>query len=95
MKKFLFCKDCGVDVKGIGEFHYMLKTEIWLTVAKSSDILCIGCLEKRLKRALTYLDFTDKSFNRKNFGKKSARLLNILDKKISLIRASRFQVKGE
>jgi hypothetical protein len=77
------CSDCGNNVKALWEFHYMLKSEIWLTVAKSSELLCISCLEIRLKRKLTPDDFTNESINRKNFGKKSARLLNRLSKLIT------------
>lgn len=79
-RNFLFCDDCENDVKGLGEFHYKVKSEIWLKVAKSSEVLCIGCLEKRLQRRLNINDFTNESINRRNFGKKSARLLNRLSK---------------
>ena len=74
------CAECEVNVKGIFEYHYKLKSEIWLKVANSCDLLCIGCLEKRLQRRLTPTDFTNESVNSRNFGKKSARLLNRLNK---------------
>lgn len=91
----IYCSDCGNDVKGLGEYHYKIKTEIWLKVANSSETLCIGCLEKRLKRALTFNDFTNESINRKNSFRRSARLLNILDKRTSLIRAERINKRFE
>lgn len=79
--KFTYCIDCGVDLRRIRELHYMIKSEIWLTVAKSSDFLCIGCLEKRLGRFLEKDDFTNKPVNRQSFDRafnKSARLINRL-----------------
>lgn len=85
-KRFDFnCKDCGLDLRVNRELHYMIKSEIWLTVAHSSDFLCIGCLEKRLKRRLKPDDFTNHPVNRVSFNKafkKSARLLNRLDKNL-------------
>jgi hypothetical protein len=90
--RFLSCTDCGVDVRRIREIHYKIKSEIWLTVAKSSDILCIKCLEKRLRRELTPYDFTNDPVNRKSFSKafkKSAALLNRLDKNLYAMKESR------
>ena len=86
------CNDCDEDLRGIKEFLYMIKSEIWLTIAKSSENLCIACLEKRLKRELTPDDFTSESINRPNEHKKSARLLNRLSK--TIYEQKRF-MKGE
>lgn len=72
------CSDCEVNTSAIRESGYMLKSEIWLSIAGSSDILCIGCLEKRLNRRLQPADFTNHPINKKNLRNKSARLLNRL-----------------
>ena len=51
------CNDCGVNVVTIGEF-YMLKPEIWNDQLGLGwdDNLCIGCLERRLGRKVTFLE---------------------------------------
>lgn len=79
---FLYCDDCSVDIKRLREYHYRIKSEIWLKVAKSSEHLCVGCLEERLGRELCPDDFTNESINRRNQFKKSARLVNRLSKEI-------------
>jgi hypothetical protein len=61
------CADCGVGCHGIGEW-YMVNDEIWEQAwahhprkpwhwLDGQQILCIGCLEKRLGRTLTASDF--------------------------------------
>ena len=48
-------------------------------VTEVGYFLCIGCLERRLGRLLTPLDFTDAPLNRlDDFAEKSDRLLNRL-----------------
>lgn len=64
-KKFI-CIDCKVNTSKIGE-HYFIKDSIWLSVAPKKGMLCIGCLEKRLKRKLTKNDFTPCYINNPNF----------------------------
>lgn len=86
MSECFYCADCEVNIKNIHEFHFKIKSEIWLSVANSSECLCIGCLEIRLKRRLIPEDFPRESINRVNFGKKSARLLNRLNKEILVLR---------
>jgi hypothetical protein len=51
------CNDCPVNVVTAGEF-YILKPEIWEGQLKLgwSDNLCIGCLEKRLGRKISWRD---------------------------------------
>jgi hypothetical protein len=64
------CLDCKVDTGKIGE-HYMLKDKVWLSVVSSKKgMLCISCLEVRLKRRLTYKDFNDSHINKIFSGKK-------------------------
>jgi hypothetical protein len=61
------CVDCGIDVSG-GE-RYMLHDDVWCSSGMHPDggELCIGCVEKRLQRRLTYRDFTDCPLNRGAF----------------------------
>lgn len=56
----LDCDDCG---KTTLEENYMLKEEIWDTVADRNTNLCIDCLEKRLGRKLVQFDFQPIGFN--------------------------------
>jgi hypothetical protein len=77
MNKFL-CMDCHIDTSKIGE-HYFIKTNIWLSVVKDNKgMLCISCLEKRLKRKLIKNDFTKCYINNPKFSGMSLRLLNRL-----------------
>lgn len=65
-KKARLCMDCKVDTVAIGEY-YFIETNVWLSVVHSKKgMLCISCLEKRLKRRLTRKDFTPCYIN---FGK--------------------------
>tara|TARA_R110000851_G_scaffold308778_1_gene467884 strand:+ start:20694 stop:21080 length:387 start_codon:yes stop_codon:yes gene_type:complete len=52
----LGCDDCRANVEKIGEY-YFLENPIWERASGGCDILCIGCFEKRLGRALTKPDF--------------------------------------
>jgi RNA polymerase sigma-32 factor len=57
------CFDCGVDVHKICE-SYMVHDELWDRAHKhaprrAKGYLCIGCLEDRIGRKLTPVDFTD------------------------------------
>jgi len=51
------CNDCGVNVVTIGEF-YMLHPDIWEDQLGLdwNDNLCIGCLEARIGRQVTFAD---------------------------------------
>jgi hypothetical protein len=62
------CADCGVGTWTIGEY-YMVHDEVWEQAwagrrkawhgkVPGQEILCIGCLEARIGRTLTYGDFT-------------------------------------
>ena len=56
-RKFL-CLDRAVDTGKIGE-HYFVQTATWLSVVGCKfGMLCVGCLETRLKRKLRPADFT-------------------------------------
>jgi hypothetical protein len=52
------CNDCAVNVIAAGEY-YMANSEIWKDQLQLgwNDNLCIGCIETRLGRRLTILDF--------------------------------------
>jgi len=72
------CLDCKIDVYKT-DGVYMLKDNIWNKVHNSSKgFLCIKCLEKRLKRKLTPIDFNNSYVNNKNYGTKSILLSNRL-----------------
>jgi hypothetical protein len=77
-RKFL-CLDCRVDTGKLGE-HYMLKDSTWYKLHNSNQgMICIGCVEKRLGRKLTRIDFNDSHVNRPSPGKFfSARLMQRL-----------------
>lgn len=53
------CVDCWVNIYNIDEYSFILKKNIWEKAAKKDDkqFICIGCLEKRLKRKLKQSDF--------------------------------------
>lgn len=62
------CRDCGADTDDKGEYAYMLHNRIWDEATRRArgarpgqvstfDLCCIRCVEKRLGRPLTYLDF--------------------------------------
>ena len=48
------CDDCGGEPDAP-----MLRNDIWLSVAASSDLLCIECVETRLKRRLMATDLKE------------------------------------
>jgi hypothetical protein len=57
------CIDCGVCTNCNGEY-YMVHDEVWIEAnPKGRGMLCIGCLEMRLRRLLTKDDFTDAPVN--------------------------------
>ena len=67
------CADCGVGTFTLGEWYmvdYEVWEQAWLCRRKSwhgklpgTEILCIGCLEKRIGRTLTSSDFIDAPCN--------------------------------
>jgi hypothetical protein len=67
------CADCGVGTVTLGEW-YVVRAEIWeqawagrrkswQRAIPGQEILCIGCLEKRIGRTLMRCDFTDAPIN--------------------------------
>jgi len=74
-RKFL-CLDCGVDTGKASE-HYMLNDQTWqLTGLGKYGMLCIGCVERRIKRKLNAKDFNNSYLNKPRTGSMSARLLD-------------------
>lgn len=72
------CLGCGVDTLWLKEY-YMIHKHLWMTVNADDDgMLCIGCVESRLGRALTASDFTDAPVNSLEYGRKSERLISRL-----------------
>jgi hypothetical protein len=69
------CADCEVGTFTIGEW-YMVCDEVWAQAwadrlkpwhaLDGQQILCIGCLEKRIGRTLMASDFTDAQVNNPN-----------------------------
>lgn len=51
-----------VHSEGLREYFH-IKNDVWGTVAKSHECLCIRCLEERLGRELESEDFTDTPCN--------------------------------
>jgi hypothetical protein len=57
------CMDCDNGTNDMNEY-YMVHDHVWLSVVKSkAGMLCIGCLEGRLKRQLHSQDFMDVPLN--------------------------------
>jgi len=63
------CADCGLDTIERGEW-FMVHDEIWQQAwghiergNPGRQILCIGCLERRIGRTLMACDFTDAPLN--------------------------------
>ena len=54
-----FCLDCGADTHESGEY-YMVSDDVWAAsgLAPNDGMLCLTCLERRIKRPLTRKDFT-------------------------------------
>ena len=51
------CMDCGIDTHKIREY-FMVEDHIWNeNVPECHGILCVGCLEARMGRALDSKDF--------------------------------------
>lgn len=57
------CMDCGCDTNA-NEQYYMVRDGLWRSVNPSIDgMLCLACLEKRLRRSLRAGDFTKAPVN--------------------------------
>ena len=66
------CADCGIGTITLGEW-YMVHDDVWEQAwagrrkpwhcLDGQEVLCIGCLEQRLGRALVASDFTDAPIN--------------------------------
>jgi len=84
LTRFL-CLDCKVNTRIIDEY-YTLFDHIWLAVnPRRNGMLCIGCLEKRLGRMVTYEDFRPEvpinQLELNHLFPKSARLIDRLSRR--------------
>lgn len=61
-KRKWLCVDCNRNTK---HEHYFVKNEVWFDQAGMSEngMLCVSCLELRIKRKLNPEDFTDAHIN--------------------------------
>jgi hypothetical protein len=61
----MFCDDCGIDtLTETFQEYYMVKDNVWLRAKSDKEgFLCIGCLENRLGRRLSYQDFSECNLN--------------------------------
>jgi hypothetical protein len=63
------CHDCGIDTVPTEwdqrAEYYMVHDEVWAEATRygPAAFLCIGCLERRLRRRLVPADFTDAGIN--------------------------------
>jgi hypothetical protein len=70
--------DCGSNTLHINEY-YMVQEKLWLAAhPEDRGMLCIGCLEERVGRLLTKVDFTDAPVNLPSIFNQSARLIHRL-----------------
>ena len=63
------CQDCGRDTTPdelAGWEWYLVRDELWAEAGNPSGFLCVGCLERRLGRALRPDDFSDAPVNDAN-----------------------------
>lgn len=60
MKPVFDCVDCGVDTHNE---YYMVRHHLWKYAGDINGMLCIGCLEDRLGRTLTFKDFLECPLN--------------------------------
>lgn len=63
------CKDCGINThrRGGNREFYLVTNEVWAEAHKpekpTAGYLCIGCIEKRLRRELNAADFVPAPIN--------------------------------
>lgn len=66
------CADCRVQT--LSHEYYMVKDAVWRAGAREHELLCIGCLERRLGRMLMARDFTSCPVNQEEDRMRSPRL---------------------
>lgn len=72
------CMDCKIQTDEINEY-YMINEDLWYLINPDiNGMLCIGCVEQRLDRKLTSIDFTDAPINTNPKYRRSLRLQNRL-----------------
>ena len=59
------CMDCRSDTFA-SEEYYMLRFGLWRSInARGRGMLCLACVERRLRRSLERRDFTDAPVNQR------------------------------
>jgi hypothetical protein len=78
------CVDCGQHTMLMHEYYHV-HDEVWAAskADEADSMLCIGCLEVRIGRALEPSDFSDAPINYPGFGHKSARLSSRLGHEVA------------
>jgi|SRR6267142_5929067 hypothetical protein len=75
------CMDCSIETTftlNKADEYYMVNNALWMQANPQCEgTLCIGCLESRIGRLLTWADFTDCPLNKNPRGS-SKRLRNRL-----------------
>lgn len=69
------CGDCDMDTR---TEYYTVHDIIWEVWGNGEDLLCVGCLERRMGRELGMGDFPHYLINVVNRDEKSDRLYNRL-----------------
>lgn len=59
----LHCTDCNIDLFGIKEYYSIKDRTQAEANIEQHDYLCVGCIEKRLNRQLTFRDFREAPLN--------------------------------
>lgn len=79
-RRRFICLDCGKDTGRMHE-HYFIHTWLWIRAVPTGDgMLCVGCLEARIGRRLTGIDFPPVTVNSPYYEPKSARLMSRLNR---------------
>jgi len=73
MTNKFYCIGCDGNTLDMNEY-YMVSDAIWDCVDGGEHMLCIGCLEDRLGRRLTCVDFPDLPVNTIHKSRRSSRL---------------------
>jgi hypothetical protein len=60
------CRDCGKDVTAEKRDSYEVHGALWKEHGADKGFLCLACFEKRLGRAVTKQDLTDRPVNHRH-----------------------------
>jgi hypothetical protein len=70
------CHDCGIDIVAVGHWC-MVEDAVWAAtgLGKEDGVLCLQCIETRLRRALVYEDFRPTDKGNRDFWRGHDRML--------------------